>query len=474
MKDLNKIVTSELVVRVNNVNFSQEYGEVGVDPNITVLGAITVFTTKYRIDKVIYISVNGVNLIENRHYTVEGNNTIHISKDGATALRQLPGLATTILVGYNYSNTGAAYDISTKVPPNLASFYLNKSSGMNGELIFNFIIEANHGRNIFWSILKDGNNTPLYSGTALTTENGFVPDPSGGYTQLRHAITEPEYRSRHGESIPFTFIVVYDLSEDGSKLDERILATATYLLTVPAEMTGSLVATPSAIATAGTQVIDIQPSLDLANVTLPFDWTLTEEKGGSFTPIASGNQSNLPFNTSVTHITQKGDNYTYRYALATSLEGVVGFTTVATDIVHVAVPAESEVARAGYLDTAILNYESPIGTWNTIGGLGTDEDRIKYNADVPVAIFTKTFGVEYLTNMDFISAPVNTFEGTVTQVHFVLEVPNSWGAFSFNEANGLIPIQSFNSIDLKNGRTAYLYRIGYSSASSPTDYFLKK
>jgi hypothetical protein len=53
-------------------------------------------------------------------------------------------------------------------------FTLNKYAGKNTELIFNFSITANGGKNIFWSILREGSKTPLFSGNSLQTVNGVL------------------------------------------------------------------------------------------------------------------------------------------------------------------------------------------------------------------------------------------------------------------------------------------------------------
>jgi hypothetical protein len=60
-------------------------------------------------------------------------------------------------------------------------------------------------------------------------------------TMLNHFITEQDsYKRRSGYS--FTLVVVYDLTEDGSRLDEKILNTAVYKVSNQA-VTGFLTAT---------------------------------------------------------------------------------------------------------------------------------------------------------------------------------------------------------------------------------------
>jgi hypothetical protein len=56
-------------------------------------------------------------------------------------------------------------------------------------------------------------------------------------TMLNHFITEQDsYKRRSGYS--FTLVVVYDLTEDGSRLDEKILNTAVYKVSNQQAVTG--------------------------------------------------------------------------------------------------------------------------------------------------------------------------------------------------------------------------------------------
>jgi hypothetical protein len=64
---------------------------------------------------------------------------------------------------------------------------------------------------------------------------------------LNHFITEQDLQRRSGYS--FTLVVVYDLTEDGSRLDEKILNTAVYKVSNQQAVTGFLTATPAAIST---------------------------------------------------------------------------------------------------------------------------------------------------------------------------------------------------------------------------------
>jgi hypothetical protein len=124
-----------------------------------------------------------------------------------------------------------------RIAPVVNSFTLNKYAGKNTELIFNFSITANGGKNIFWSILREGSKTPLFSGNSLQTVNGVSGNVS---TMLNHFITEQDFLQKKVRI--FISCSVYDLTEDGSRLDEKILNTAVYKVSQQA-VTGFLTAT---------------------------------------------------------------------------------------------------------------------------------------------------------------------------------------------------------------------------------------
>jgi hypothetical protein len=61
---------------------------------------------------------------------------------------------------------------------------------------------------------------------------------------LNHFITEQDFYKRRSR-YSFTLVVVYDLTEDGSRLDEKIQ----YCMLSNQAVTGFLTATPAAIST---------------------------------------------------------------------------------------------------------------------------------------------------------------------------------------------------------------------------------
>lgn len=474
MKKIHDIISSELVARVNNVNFRQEFGEVGKSSAITTEGNSTIFTTTYKIDKVVYVTVNGVNLIEGEHYTITSDFTISISNQGAP-LRDLPGSSTNILIGYFFYNRRHITITDIKIPPTIETFYLNKYSGKSGEITFDFVINPNDGKNIYWSILKNGNEVPLFSGSSLKTTNSTTVDSSGNVVKLSYLISNNEYLQCASGELTFTLVVIYDLSQDGSRLDEKLMNSQIYRFVPSVPITGSITSTPAFIDSEGQFIINVNWSTlnpDKDN----YEWQVTKTISGSSEIVLYSGSSYDNETGNFTEIidTYQGDNYSIRYFLKVKSTIDSTFKTLSNDRTEIAVAAPVLKARAGYLDVAIMNYyDTSVGAWIKIGDLHLDRDRIEYNNRVPREIFTKEIDESYLTGDKFIQAPVYNPNGTISQVHFVIEVPNSWGDITFNQSLGEVDISSFNKIDLQNGYTAYLYKAAPSAVSNPADFFLK-
>jgi hypothetical protein len=156
-------IDSELILRTNNHRLRQEFGEVGTSESISADGTTTIFTTKAVIREINYVTVNGLVLTEGVHYVLGADKgTVRISNSGAP-VRKNPSLTTTVLVSYY---AGPLKTNAVRIAPVVNSFTLNKYAGKNTELIFNFSITANGGKNIFWSILREGSKTPLFSGNS--------------------------------------------------------------------------------------------------------------------------------------------------------------------------------------------------------------------------------------------------------------------------------------------------------------------
>jgi len=461
MKKIHNIIDSELIVRVNNVKFRQEYGEIGKGSNITEQGNSTLFHTEYVIDKVLYLTVNGVNLIEGVHYVIVGESTIAISNFG-DPLKSYSGTTTTILVGYHHrAKVGLSGIVG--VPPIIVDFYLNRQNGREGSIVFNFNIEKRDGKNIYWSILKDGDKTPLYSGVDLHTVNGYVTDSIGNPVLLEYILTATEVAAREGDVIPFTLVVVYDLHEDGTHLDEKLLATTTYTVEDFVPIVGNVVTLPAFIDQEGVYAIDTSYSITTsASSPLLFTWELVRTfDGGNAMVVASGNQGD-PLNNLYTEDigTSPGDSYNIRYTLTISENGAP-YRVLASDRVNVAVSSPIPEGRAGYLDANIL-YQ---------GGAGAISTLAEYAA-VPDEAYTKAMDISIVDSGVLVGATVNTFGGTVTDVVPMYEIPNSWGPIKFYNGFGVIDFSAFSIIDLQNGVTAYLYKNAPSNYLAPTDFYI--
>jgi hypothetical protein len=476
MKNINNIIKSELIVRTNNVNFKQEFGKVGDADNIANEGNSTIFTTKFDIKKVIFVTVNGLTLIPGKHFDVTGLRTISISNEGS-AVKANPGLITEISVGYHFANN-RAIDNAIKLPPVINTFYIDKYSGRDGSITFNFDIIQNDGANVYWSILKDGNQDPIFSGNGLTSVNGISINSNGTLVNLTTYISEAEYVERHGEAIPFTFVVVYDLSNDGTHLDEKLLDSVEYELLPPPNITGSLIATPEIINTTASTTVIVSYDITVAESSVQdFGWKVIKQVGlTSEVTIAQGTHTSVLSGEVREDFTlAPGTFNTIKYKLEIEDNIAEDTTVVANDTVVVDVPSGELFASAGYLSADIMNYPNPQDPlqYITIGSTGTSQDIVEYNTRVPREIFTKSISKDYLVTQEFINATVNTFEGTVTSVYFVMEIPDAWGPIKFAQSLGELSQTSFNKVYLSNGYTAYLYKFAPSSAYRPADYFIK-
>jgi hypothetical protein len=123
------------------------------------------------------------------------------------------------------------------------SFTLNKYAGKNTELILTSALLLTEVR-IFSGPYLEKEAKLLFSGNSLQTVNG-VSTVGNVSTMLNHFITEQDFTKK----VRIFFLHwLYDLTEDGSRLDEKILNTAVYKVSQQA-VTGFLTATPAAIST---------------------------------------------------------------------------------------------------------------------------------------------------------------------------------------------------------------------------------
>jgi hypothetical protein len=479
MKKIQNIISSEVIVRANNFKFKQEFGTVGFTDNLSEEGNSTIFITDFTIDKIIYVTLNGINLIEGKHYFQDTPNTIKISNEGSP-IKSMAGNTNNILVGYHYLNNRSVGVNDIKTAPSISTFYMNKYSGKNESLTFDFVITPRDGKNIYWTILKDGNETPLFTGNSLKSINGEVRDTDNEIVSLTHHISNTEYLARQGDKIPFTFIVIYDLSEDGSKLNEKLIESIQFNVDVPEVLAGTLNVTPELVDVIGQTEITGSYNINGIPVDSPtlFSWKITEIiNEGAETIVKEGNQSSDLFGTfSASTNPVVGQNSNIRYFLSVLYAGSTSYLVIANDKVVISVPSLQGNARAGYVDASIVSYVDPSdGVRKKIGSLGTTQDVLEYNNRIPEAAFTKSVDISYLEDSIFISAPVYLDPvNPPNVVYFVIELPDSWGPVVFNQTLGPIDISAFNVIALGNGYTAYVYVTGTSSSANPSDYFITK
>jgi hypothetical protein len=103
---------------------------------------------------------------------------------------------------------------------------------------------------------------------------------------------------------------VYDLTEDGSRLDEKILNTA-YKVSNQQAVTGFLTATPAAISTISAyNTIGVSYTINSGPDDLGlFDWTITKSiSGAAPTVVRQGNQASTLLSGTYSEIvaTKKG------------------------------------------------------------------------------------------------------------------------------------------------------------------------
>jgi len=473
MKKIHNIIQSELVVRTNNVKFKQEFGELGVSPNIRNEGDSTIFTTEFGIDKIIYLTVNGVNLIEGVHFYVVDEFHIHISNNG-DPLNVFSNQAINILVVYMRNNK--RFNIrDIKIPPIITSFYLDKTEGVDEKIVFNFAIEPRDGKNIYWSILKDGGEVPLYSGSSLQSNNGHAVDSSGNLIELKYYVTNAEYLERIGEDMNFTLVVIYDLTEDGSILDEKLLKDAKYTLLNIVPISGSITSLPAYISVGGFHDITIDYSV-LNPSGNAYQWRIARTYNNANRTILDSGNTGLDISGSIVENIEalEGVPGDYRYYLEVQGPSDLTFYVLSNDRTTVNVPIPSLKANVGYLDEAIMNYQDGAGTWRKIGWSGTAQDVVEYNNRVPSNIFTEQVEESILDSGVVVSPPVYNPSGTILKVHFVIEVPEAWGPIKLVQPLGVVDPSAINVITLGNGYVAYIYAALSSSVSNPSEYSLER
>lgn len=346
-QNINNIIKSELVAKTNNARIRHEYGDLD-DPNVTLddSGRI-VFTTQYEIEKIIFVTERGIVQIEGIHYEVVDNHTIRFAA-GSTNKNVVPF----VLVAYEFNKSSF---INLEVIPVIEFFDITPFSGADNILYFSFSIRGNSGKDIVWSILKDGGSTPIVSGDTLTSNKDVTTNIS--YT---------EAIDRQGETIPFTLIVTYNT--ESTNKNEKLLATASYKLNALVPMTGTVRTSPSSTNIAGEHPYKVYYTIYNPGNTSIYKWSLDKilPNGQTINMVPgsgdngiNGDQSDVPtgfLQESYTSAAGEKTTITYRLSIMENNSG--SWQTMPDAYFKVNVPAPTSTGASGYIGVDIMQ---PLG-----------------------------------------------------------------------------------------------------------------
>lgn len=329
-KKIRDIINRELIARTNNVNYRQEWGQVNHTPNIHVENGHTVFTVEYGIDRLVYVSINGSTQREGVDYVMLDKFKVKFNRK----------ILDNSMVTVSYFFDKISRNLR-KSPPRIDAFYGNYSTGGALTIDFSLEISQNDGDNVYWSIHKDGESSPMLNvfnqpveGTDLIASG---VDSKG--LNLNYKISQQEYADRQGETIPFTLIVVYDLTTDGSHLNEKVMSTFNYLVTIPSYAITSLTVSPNQIhAPIANQQFAVKYVIVPGSYPT-FTWKVIEPSGGV---LKVGNQTDLAGTVIDTRtIVQATPDFSYTLEVVEQ-----GHTSTKVAGVDVAIAPPTTVARA--------------------------------------------------------------------------------------------------------------------------------
>lgn len=495
MNNINDIIKSELITKVNNVNVRKEQGIVGSDANIIIDSGATILKTDYDIEEILYVAVQKLStdphtwstLVFGVDYIVdtELNRIKVLPVDGNDDQVPVP-VGDRIYVCYLRARGSFTSGIlgATLTPPSIASFNLTPQQGGVNQISFNFNILPQDGVNISWSILRVGGATPLYQGTALSTVNGQVPDGSGGFISLDYDVLTTDQLNYSDTGLPFTLVVTYELLTEPVHVADTILADTVYIFDAVIGLTFSLNVQPDVITEVSPPATSVEAALLINNPSgIAYSWILRRDKlagvatvPGDFIDVAAGTTSGAISNTFQEDLDILAIQPNINYWLLVKEEGEAFFTTKATDVVTIAIAGDITLAKVGYVDLADARYEVSPGVWEAVSTEPEYTNRVPGASGQPAVptednVFTRTVDTGYLSNDTYLNAPVNS--GITNKVYFVIEVPNTWGEVEFYQNLGTVSMDFFNKIPLNNGYTAYLYAAGSSSHLSPVDFKIR-
>ena len=330
--NINDIISSELVARTNNNRIRHEYGSLE-DPNLNLdsLGRLT-FQTQYEIVRVIAVTIRGVVQVQGVNFQVKDKGRIVFSVSNNLKNRLRP----VVLVTYEFDKSKP---ILIDAKPYIEYFAVHPRAGKDQLITFSFAIKPQNGRDIRWSILKDGNAFPIIYGSNL------LSSPEDAYE-----LTAQEASERAGDTIPFTLVVTYNMMEEEE--DEKLLASTEYRVFSAKPATGALMITPSSTNKEGDIDYTVNYTLD-AGDSVAFLWKLEKVFEGQTTELANGDNTQLLGSVQETYSAKNGEKNSVDYVLYLKEKAVLweegDRATFTIDVPFVIVPG-----RAGYIGTDIM------------------------------------------------------------------------------------------------------------------------
>lgn len=298
-KNINRIVKSELVARENNAQIRQEYGDRG-HANISGPDSKVVMTTQYEIDTIIYVTIDGETKALGKDYRQLAGHKIEF-------LSPAPSPNPTYQIGYMFKKNASI--ILNK--PTIKAFDIDSVSGGSTTLTFSFEILRNSGEDIFWSIIRDGDESKVIaSGDSLDS----LSNPP-----IRDYITTEEVASRPGDDITYTFIVTYNMPVDYTDVvNQKVIASTKYRLEAMDPITGIVTLTRAVTNVPGASEFEASYNLNIpSNYTLPFRWRFEEVKKDGSIYYVEGDEFTGPYSDSmlVNMVNSDSENYTLKYSL---------------------------------------------------------------------------------------------------------------------------------------------------------------
>ena len=428
------VIDRELIIGKNKTNYVQEFGTVKSDNIYTINegehNAATVFVTSLTIETVVFVTVNGVTQALGKDYT---NDKYKITFNGVIKDDRV------IVVGYLYDKIQSAKNLRK---PYLNSFEITPKLGRENIISFAFDITKNDGRNVFWTIHKNGGEEILKNiqGVKMQGDDLSASGVASDGVLLQYQVTTEEADLFQGGDIFFTIIVVYDLTDQPMQ-DEKLVGSAAYRVEVAALSHMGLHITKGGtgqattkITTAGDYDHDINYSI-LPNSYIIDSWELRDEHGVLIA--GSALASELSGAVPVSHTFEAGSS-SPKYTLTVN-EHSLSRTLTASILVSISVPLIN--ARGGWFPNSRLNELADPVSFKTL----TEADVWNQNYDYWIQdqfIMPASKGyVELEIPMDtgINDEEINNVGVMVALKNMITCVPLAWGPVNLYISNNLIP-----------------------------------